>query len=273
MKFLVLCLVSAILFASPWRAGLPVDPIHRWLHWLGKRMAPDGALWLAVAIGVPVLLLGIVLSIVRGEAYGLFTLLLHSLVLIACVSRTDPLGAMTLNIERAWERGDHEAASLVAERDWSIAAEDASTLGRALRARVTWETFDGYFAPAFWYLLLGPLAALGYRLTVELARRHVAGSGSGPAAEAAQALQWIPLRLVGLSLLLVGRTQETWNVWRNRLADWDVPGIQVASEYLEAALAERPSRPVNLSLKSTRRILVRAILVWAVVIAVFSVLG
>lgn len=271
MKFLVLCLVSAILCLSPWRAGLPVDPVHRWLHWLGKRIGPGGALWLTVAIGVPVLLLGILLSVVRGEAYGVFTLLLHTLVLLACVCRTDPLGAMTSTIERAWERGDQEAASLVAERDWSIAAENASTLGKELRARVTWETFDGYFATAFWYLLLGPLAALGYRLTVELA--HRSESGSAPAAEAAQALQWIPLRLFGLSLLLVGRTKETWSVYRDRLADWDAPGMQVASEFLEAALVERPNRPENLYLKPTRRLLVRTILVWAAVIAVLSVLG
>lgn len=271
MTFLVLCLVSVILCCSPWRTGLPRDPIHRWLQWLSKRLAEGGALRLAAAVGVPVLLLGVLLAAVRGEAYGIFTLLLHTLVLLACVSRTDPLGVMTQTIEHAWERGDREAASLVAERDWSIATEDAGTLAIALRARVTWETFDGYVAPAFWYLLLGPLAALGYRLTVELARRGE--KGSAPAAEAAQALQWIPLRLFGLSIMLVGRIKETWSVWRSRLAEWDSPGPEVAGQFLETALVERPAYGQSLYLKPARRLLVRALLVWAAVIAVLSVLG
>ena len=34
----------------------------------------------------------------------------------------------------------------------------------AVQTRLLWKSYEGFFAVIFWYLLLGPMAALAYRL-------------------------------------------------------------------------------------------------------------
>lgn len=272
MNFLTLCLTALICWGTPWRTGLPADPVWRWVD-RSAAVANDrpgfALYWLGFAVLVPLILLVAALWLVEGVAYGLLTLILHVLVLLACVSRKDPLGAMSGSIERAWERGDQQAAALIAERDWSIRAENPEDLGRVIRAQLALEALRGYFVPAFWYVLLGPVAALGYALARNASES--AREGSAAAAEAVQALDWLPLRLLGLSLAMVGQFRQTWDCLRRRLTDWDTPASQVASELIEASLG-RTSEPTA-HLSATRRLLAHALLVWAVFIAFLSLVG
>jgi len=272
MNFLVLCLTALICWITPWRSGLPLDPAAAWVdeaNRLAQQRSRVALWWTGLAIAVPMVLLLAVLWMVEGVAYGLLTLCTHVGVLLACVSRTDPLGAMTVSMEKAWLRGDQQAAALIAERDWSIQVDNVDELGRAVRTRVTLETLRGYCVPAFWYVLLGPVAALGYRLTWEVAARRRPGSGA--AAEAVQALDWLPLRLLGISLAMVGRYRQTNGALRRRLIDWDTPGEVVAGELIESAL-ENTGQAAPL-LRATRRWLLHSLLVWAIVIAIASLLG
>jgi AmpE protein len=176
---------------------------------------------------------------------------------------------MTASMEKAWQRGDQQAAALIAERDWSIGVDDVDQLGRAVRARVMLEALRGYFVPAFWYVLLGPIAALGYRLTWLVAGRQQEGSAA--AGEAVQALDWLPLRLLGVSLAVVGRYRQTGRVLRQRSTDWDTPGDVVASELIESALGDASQAAPLLG--ATRRLLLHSLLVWSIIIAFASLLG
>ncbi len=272
MNFLVLCLVALITWLSPRRAALVRDPACRWMdrvQRLAVKREGSSSWWLGLGIAAPLFVLLVLLWLVDGIAHGLFTLLLHVLVLMVCVSRSDPLGAMTSSIERAWQRGDPQAAALIAERDWSIRADNEEHLGQAVRASVALEALRGYFVPAFWYLLLGPVAALGYRLTwLTAARSGPAGKVAG---EARQALEWVPLRLLGVSLALVGRLAQTMKVLRRDITDWDTPNSQLLSRLVEAALgAPASSEP---RLRHTRRLLLHCLLLWAVIIAFLSLVG
>lgn len=199
----------------------------------------------------------------------MLTLLVHVLVLLACVSRRDPLGAMTSSVELAWQRGDQQAAALIAERDWSIRSDSAESLGQAVRATVALEALRGYFVPAFWYVLLGPVAALGYRLSWLAAERR--GAAGAAADEACQALEWIPLRLLGVSLALGGRLDQTMKVLRRHLADWDTPSLQLAGHLIEASV--RIPLSAEPRLRITRRLLQHSLLVWALTIAFLSLVG
>ena len=272
MGFLVLSMTALICWATPWRTGLPLDPVSRWVDQAADvAQARSHALvwWLTLGIVLPLVLLAALLWIVEGAAYGLVTLCIHVIVLLACVSRTDPLGAMSRSIESAWRRGDQQAASLIARRDWAIHADNPDELAQAVRARVTLEALRGYFVPAFWYLLLGPVAALGYRLASAAAERN--REGSAGAAEAVQALDWLPVRLLGLSLALVGRYSTTVDYLKRRIADWDTPVDRLAGGLIEAAM-DKPSQ-VSLQVGATRRLLVHALLVWAVFAAFLSLVS
>lgn len=274
MKFLVLLLVALILLWTPWRTGYPRDFLTLWVERTGRL----GREWLALIAVLTLLLpLGLLLWWLEGLAYGLFTLLLHVGVLLLCVGRQDPLGRMTDDFMAAWQRDDLAAAGLVAEQQLGVSAEQADELPALVRGRVVAASLQDYFAPAFWYLLLGPLGALAWRLLLLLSQRSPL-TAARPAAMLTHALEWIPARLLSLSFALVGQFDSTLRTLRSLATDWDLPGSEVVARCAQAALPETVLEPIpppesNNILTDTRQLVFRAILTWAVVVAFLSMLG
>lgn len=274
MKFLVLLLVALIPLWTPWRTGYPQDFLTLWVERTGRL----GREWLALIAVLTLLLpLGLLLWWLEGLAYGLFTLLLHVSVLLLCVGRQDPLGRMTDDFMAAWQRDDLAAAGLVAEQQLGVSAEQADELPALVRGRVVADSLQDYFAPAFWYLLLGPLGALAWRLLLLLSQRSPL-TAARPAAMLTHALEWIPARLLSLSFALVGQFDSTLRTLRSLATDWDLPGSELVTRCARAALAETLPEPIpvaesNNILTDTRQLVFRAILTWAVVVAFLSMLG
>ena len=205
MSFLVLVLVALIIRFTPWRKGFPLDVLGVWVARVAAATTARPAWQGLIMLVVPLVLVGLLIWIVDDLAYGVIALLTHALLLLLCVGRNDPLGSMLTQLEQAWQRGDQEAASLVAERDLDIHAANAEELAVAVRMRLVWEVCTGYLIPAFWYLLLGPLGAITYRL-FERMQQHVGHPLQPLAASLTHALEWLPARLMALSMALVGRT-------------------------------------------------------------------
>lgn len=269
MNFLVLLLVGLILLWSPWRSGFPRDVLRDWV----QRAVRVGSGWSAV-IAVLVLLipLGILLWAVQGLAYGVFTLLLHVGLLLCCVGRHDALRSMNADFLRAWDRGDQAAAALVAEQQLGVVGEESGSLLREVRARMSAACLQDYFVPAFWYLLLGPLGALGYRL-LELTRQQWGHSASHPAGILVHALEWVPARLLALSFALVGQFDSTLRTLGSMLAQWEVSAGELVARSADAAIVAEPIELETGVLHGTRQLLIRAVLAWAVLVAFLSVLG
>ncbi|QJD60642.1 regulatory signaling modulator protein AmpE [Pseudomonas sp. gcc21] len=272
MNFLVLLLVAVILRFTPWRGGFPIDVLGYWSDWVG-RVTRGRSSWLfLIMLLLPLPLLAVVLWLATGVAYGVLTLIIHTLLVLLCVGRSDPLGTMTSAVGEAWQRGDQEAASVLAERDFGVVGDDAAVLLQGLRGRMAAEACHGYFVPAFWYVLLGPIVAVGYRLAWLASQRSDAG-GNAFAGALAHALEWLPVRLMGLSFALVGHFDATLAVLRRVVLQWEPQTVQLAQWFTAAALTESSAVPVAQPLDVMRTFLLRAVLVWAVVIAFISLMG
>ncbi|MBQ0743597.1 MAG: regulatory signaling modulator protein AmpE [Pseudomonas sp.] len=272
MNFLVLLLVALILKFTPWRKGFPLDLLGNWARRVAA--APARPKWQALGmLALPLLLVGLLLWLVEGIGYGVLTLLVHTFVLLLCVGRNDPLQAMTAQFEQAWERGDREAASLVAERDMSIRAENSIELLVSVRKRVVWEVCEGYLVPAFWYLLLGPLGAMAYRMLQQL-QTPAEHPLRALAVSVVHALEWLPARLMVLSMALVGHFERTLAALGEVLRSWEVSAEQVTGQGAEAALDAPDTEVEHRSvMPPLRRLLQRCLFVWAVAIAFLSVLA
>lgn len=274
MSFLALVLVALVLRFTPWRSGFPVDLLSVLVRSVATHTL-SRPIWLAIALLVlPLLLCGLLLWLADGLAYGLVTLLLHALVLLLCVGRSDPLGSMASNIEEAWQRGDQEAAALLAERDLQLDATSPESLVLGLRGELAWESFQGYFAPAFWYLLLGPVGALLYRLIANFQRQ-----GEHPLqpimSSARHALDWLPARLVGLSLALVGHFDRVLLTLRVQLLNWDTQSrelIALCVESAQSATLDDQGEAVRI-MRPVRILLTRSLMVWAVCVAFINLIG
>lgn len=278
MIFLVLLLVLLIEKLTDWRQAVQRDQ-----PWLALLRAVEGRsgmsqrpwLGLMTVVVVPALLLGVLLAILEPLAYGWLSLPVHLLVLLYSLGRghaKEELGSF----RDAWRRGDEEAAALVAERDLGLAAADAPALLRSVETRFLWLRFQGFFAVIFWYLLLGPVAALAYRLLVLSAEHARNEAVRERARQVLHAFDWPVARVLLVSLGLVGNFVAVNRVLLPELLSWDTPARQLLDQAGPAAaeLGDAYEGDAGLErLDSLSALLTRTRLLWYALIALWTLFG
>ncbi|PNG11832.1 regulatory signaling modulator protein AmpE [Stutzerimonas stutzeri] len=276
MIFLVVLLVLLIDKLTDWRRDVQQD--GPWLQWLRRveQRSGSGIPWLGLALVVlvPVLVLGLLLLALKPLAYGWLSLPLHVLVLLYSLGRGQ--GKREFGAFRdAWRRGDEEAAALVAERDLKLSAADAPSLLHAVEAQLLWRSHQGFFAVIFWYVLLGPVAALAYRLlalTLDHARDQVMRE---QAEQLRHAFDWLPVRVLLASFGLVGNFVAVNRALLNDLLHWDIPASRLLAEVgpVAADLGESVEGEAGIArLDSLAALLVRTRMLWYAAIALWILL-
>ncbi|KII32505.1 MULTISPECIES: regulatory signaling modulator protein AmpE [Pseudomonas] len=229
MSFLVLLLAVWIEKFSALRHQIQRD--GGWVRELHKlesspRLTKRPWLVLVVMVLLPVALLGLLLVVLDPVAYGLLALPVHLLVVIYSLGRGDLLGGLG-PFRDAWRREDLQAAAHVAKRDLDICADSGEQLLERVEAHLLWEAYQSFFAVIFWYFLLGPVAALAYRL-LALAEEH----GQNPtvverAGQLRHAFDWLPVRLLAASFALVGNFVAVSRVMLHELLNWNISAAQL----------------------------------------------
>lgn len=277
MIFLVLLLVLLIDKLTDWRRLAQDD--GPWLRLLqgverGGERTPNAWWSVSMLVLLPVLLLGLLLTALQPLAYGWLSLPLHLLVVLFSLGRGH--GKRELGPFRdAWRRGDDEAAALVAERDLGLVAVDAPALLRAVEARLLWRGYEGFFAVIFWYVLLGPAAALAYRLlslTVGHARHEAIRER---AAQLRHAFDWLAVRVLLVSFGLVGNFVAANRVLLGHLLHWEIPAPQLLAEVgsVAADLQQPHVGEAGITrLDSLAALLVRTRMLWYAAIAFWTLL-
>lgn len=272
MTFLVLLLVLLVERFSRWRLHIQQDIF--WLRLLDQvEMDPDlagsprRALFRLVAL--PVLAVGVLLVLLSIPLYGWLALPLHILVLIYSLGRGDVLTELR-PFREAWRRGDSEAAYLAAERDLAVEAEESLSLFRRVEGYLLWQAYQSFFAVIFWYALLGPVAALAYRLLALTGEHTTLPALREQAVRLRHLFDWLPARAMALSFALVGDFAAVFRVLRD-LRSSEVPAAKLvieaghaANEGQEEVLAGEAGL---VSLDELWQLLVRAGMLWYVVLA------
>ena len=268
MSFLVLLLLLLLENGSRWRHGVQRDA---WLLAALRRVEARGAAdWqLPLLLGLPLLAVGALLWSLAPLAYGWLLLPLHLLLLLWSLGRGD-VQRQLAPFRASWQRGDVEAAYLDAQRDLGVQAEDDVGLLREVQGYLLWQAHQGFFAVVCWYALLGPLPALAYRL-LALVETHALGA---PLRERARrlrgALDWLPARLLAVSLALAGNFAGTLRSARGRwLGGADAVALVVDAGRAAADLGEGGGVE---SLDELWRLLQRTALVWYCAVALWVLL-
>ncbi|TFF42254.1 regulatory signaling modulator protein AmpE [Pseudomonas sp. RIT623] len=229
---------------------------------------------LAILILAPVALLVLLLHVLEPVAYGLLALPVHLLVLIYSLGRGDVKAALG-PFRDAWRRGDEQAALHVAERDLGLAADDAPGLITRVQGHLLWQAYQSFFAVIFWYFLLGPGAALAYRLlalTTEHSRQPALQALAG---QLRHALDWLPVRVMTVSFALVGNFVAVTRVMLHELLDWHVSAGHLVAKVGRVAddIAEEEDRQRSLErLDSLWELLLRCAVLWYACFALWTVL-
>ncbi len=277
MSFLVLLLALWIEKFSALRHRVQRD--GGWIRELNKletsaRLAKQPWLVLTILVLFPVALLALLLLVLEPVAYGLLALPVHLLVVIYSLGRGDLLGGLG-PFRDAWRREDLQAAAHVAKRDLDICADSGEQLLESVQGHLLWQAYQSFFAVIFWYFVLGPVAALAYRL-LALAQEH----GQNPAlveraAQLRHAFDWLPVRLLAASLALVGNFVAVSRVMLHELLNWNISAAQLINRVgLAAGEIPRPvvgPEGIN-TLDCLWELLLRAAVLWYAGFALWTVL-
>jgi len=277
MSFLVLLLALWIEKFSALRHRVQRD--GGWIRELNKletsaRLAKQPWLVLTILVLFPVALLALLLVVLEPVAYGLLALPVHLLVVIYSLGRGDLLGGLG-PFRDAWRREDLQAAAHVAKRDLNICADSGEQLLERVQGHLLWQAYQSFFAVIFWYFVLGPVAALAYRL-LALAQEH----GQNPAlveraAQLRHAFDWLPVRLLAASLALVGNFVAVSRVMLHELLNWNISAAQLINR-VGLAAGEIPPPVVGPeginTLDCLWELLLRAAVLWYAGFALWTVL-
>jgi AmpE protein len=250
-----------------------------WIRELNKletstRLARQPWLVLTILVLFPVALLALLLLVLEPVAYGLLALPVHLLVVIYSLGRGDLLGGLG-PFRDAWRREDLQAAAHVAKRDLDICADSGEQLLESVQGHLLWQAYQSFFAVIFWYFVLGPVAALAYRL-LALAQEH----GQNPAlveraAQLRHAFDWLPVRLLAASLALVGNFVAVSRVMLHELLNWNISAAQLINR-VGLAAGEIPPPVVGPdginTLDCLWELLLRAAVLWYAGFALWTVL-
>lgn len=277
MSFLVLLLVLVIEKFSALRHRLQDDRFFitelRRLE-TKPRMAGEPWLVLALCVLAPCALLALVCLVLQPVAYGLLALPVHLLVLVYSLGRGDLRGSLG-PFRDAWRREDDEGAVLVAERDLNLGADSAGQLLQRVQGHLLWDGYQGFFAVIFWYCLLGPVAALAYRL---LALVLVHSHNPALVARAGQirhAFDWLPVRLLAASFALVGNFVALSRAMLHELLSWDITAAELIERAGRAAgeiPEQAPGAEGVATLDKAWELLLRSAMLWYAAFAIWTVL-
>ena len=223
---------------------------------------------------LPLLVLGLILVLLEPVAYGWLALPVHLLVVIYSLGRGDLLAALG-PFRDSWRRGDAEAAYLVAQRDLALEAENEGALLQSVQGHLVWQAYQSFFAVIFWYALLGPLAALAYRLVALTSEQATLPALREAAVQVRHGFDWLPVRVLVASFALVGNFAGVSRALLHELLSWDISAAQLVINTARAA-GETPEPVIGeagvSSLDELWQLLVRAAVFWYAVFAMWALL-
>src|SRR5471032_2792543 len=207
--------------------------------------------WVALmgAVLVPVMLItGLAAAIHPIVVWLLDVAVLYATLRFLATTR------MLAAIEKALrEQNVAAAANLLGE--WQgepVEADDAGAVARLAAEHALREAHYGTFGPLFWFLVLpGPIGLVMYPLALRAARtwEHVVDEEERDfgwfAAQAFQAIDWIPQRVSAFFFAVVGNFEDALFCWRSQAAAWLHPGEGIVLASGAGALGARLGEPVT----------------------------
>lgn len=277
-----LAFIVALALRQLWGAEAWLHRDRWWRDWLDRANGFNLPPWLqlALTVGLPLLLALLLLDLLRPLLFGLPWIGAAALVLLYAFGRGD-FHARIARYRDYCERGNREGAWLYLREELHAGDPgdvdpglEPEQLHQHLQASLYYDGFQRWFAVVFWFVLLGPVAALGYRL-LQLYRD--ASGDEGPAPVLLFLLDWLPVRLLLATFAIAGDFVRSRDELVAALLDpWaDSPTLLLAvgSAAAGTSRGEDVSGQAAADVTALAGLLARSGVVWVVVIAVLAILA
>lgn len=288
MKFLVIILTLGLERFGDARTWLHRDEwFHAYVESIRSRMPNSSRHWMTavMVILVPAALVMGLLSSVESRFYGLPELVLSVIVLFYALGRVKLEYQLDDYLEH-WRVGDlqsayHHACEFLTEPDVGESSAPEELHG-AVRKAYVHHALTGIFAVLFWYFLIGPAAAVLWMLCEQYVLCTNDDRDRLGIARLQHALEWLPARILALTLTLVGNSLGPIRAvaadflrWSPEIDDFlaraAVPAIDPA-EAADPASKDYVSE-IEREWKALKAILDRCLIVCLVLSALATILG
>ncbi|MGA2654604.1 MAG: regulatory signaling modulator protein AmpE [Gammaproteobacteria bacterium] len=237
---------------------------------LGSHQTLWGGPLSLVIVLLPVFIVLAILWAIAGHFSGVVELAIGFVVLYFCFGPTALQEALVHYLKK-----DADVASAEQElKSAGGALINAQTFNRSVTELVFWQAHERFFGVIFWFLILGPVGALLYRMISWMQENaHRLQAEFYP--QFSQHIDtvywisaWIPSRLAALSYTLGGNFMPGFDVWKNGLVKTD----RCKEELIDSGLAALTTEPAASATREenlkAHGIVLRALFIWVLVAAV-----
>lgn len=178
-------------------------------------------------LAVPSLVILIALAIVDSMLFGLVMLIIYVGALLFSLGRGDYSEDLYRYLN-SWNHGNFESAyehaRQIGDFQPTDAVVDSQSLHQAVKTAFLYHGFERWFSVIFWFLVLGPVGAVAYRVGFLSARSDALDpEDRALALRIVHYLDWLPARLLVLSFTLTGNFvngfSHSWGkIWSDRSA-------------------------------------------------------
>lgn len=257
MKFLVI--LSCLLVNYLWLKGVDrFDDawffrfrcrITQWLQGPTSGYAQGWVAALALVYAIPLLALTILLVFIAGSLFGLLTMLVHILVVLVALDRTQP-SQQADDFLKLWKEGDMAACTEFLSQHFDANEapdpEDRDAISRYFAKQLAYRSFEKMFVMFFWYICTGPLGVLFSYISYQLRDNPPSDT---PEDETdlvkllIHILEWVPLRLLALTFSLAGNFEKCFENLRASFWQFDAEAdnAELLHGYTNCAIAGQMS--------------------------------
>ena len=241
---------------------------ERWLSFRLQNLPNSVRLWINVL--PPVLIVGCISLLLSGILYGLFTLIFGILVLLYC------LGPQNLWVEvcRYFHTINQKDSIMDIEAISTTFSFPIPETPQAFHYNFVSAIFikanEKVFSVLFWFVVLGPMGAVLYRLIV-IFNEHIELGLSTTALRVKQILEWLPIRVLTFLFALGGHFTQVFHIWKNHVSKNPAANESLLTECGIAALdvKELDQFPeTGIAEKEALSLLDRAFVIFLVILAI-----
>ena len=294
MDFLTLLLAIIIVEGYGELAFIQRDPwVRKWHQGLASLsfLRRSSNLKIAAFILIPAVVLYLLLAALAQNHLGFFVLVLELAVLLYAMGRGN-LDTQISLLSSDQERKDLQAAFNEATVFNTAYREGNASGGNDLRdevfAALPYRIFERSFAVVFWFFFLGAPVALCYRLLalygdLDLENNSVdieeESDNQSPSGKLLWLLEWIPVRLLGFTIGLVGSFSDTVDHLRELIFCPHTGTAELLRRCVNGALGESASDHIKdtvltkAAINAVASLFRRAMTAWLVGIAILVILS
>lgn len=269
MTFLAALLAWLVSMSVTARRLPGIDSLHAFLSFLIRRLG-GGTLALLAIVLVPAIL---VWALLWWLDIWLLSLLVGFVMLVLAFGPGDQADRLK-EYRELQQAGEDEAAYQLAVSSLGMQEglyeRGASQMDQGVKQGIAYLLFQRFFVSLFWYVAFGAPGVMMAALLTQVQPLFRGEPGGPLALQLSHAVNWIPVRLLTLSLALVGNFAQGFAIWVRRLREFEYVDRALLASAVRSSLPGEPheQRPEDLLL-----LIKRAQVLWLVILAGFIIFG